>query len=170
MNIRRGDMYYIDEIQAIGSEQRGGRPAVIVSNDTCNIHSPVVEVVFLTTAPKNNLPTHVTIRSAPRISTALCEQVHSVAVDRLSRFCGRCTAQEMAAVDIALSVSLGLDICVPAAKEEQIMDEPSPVSSDVEKLIAAQAQLALLEKMYSELLNRWQQVTVQNGRENIQTV
>lgn len=169
MSIRRGDIYYIDEIQSIGSEQRGGRPAVVVSNNTCNIHSPVVEVVFLTTAPKNNLPTHVTIRSAPRISTALCEQVHSVAVDRLSRFCGRCTAQEMAAVDIALSVSLGLDICAPAAKEAQENTEPSQVSSDGEKLIAAQAQLALLEKMYSELLKLWQQMTVQNGRENIRT-
>lgn len=159
MTIKRGDIYYIDEIQSYGSEQRAGRPAIIVSNDTCNIHSPVVEVVFLTTAPKNNLPTHVTIRSAPRVSTALCEQVQSVAVERLSKLCGRCTAQEMAAVDIALSVSLGLDICGPVEKNEPESAETAQESSETQKLIAAQAQLALLEKMYNKLL---EQMMLQN--------
>ena len=43
--------------------KEGGRPAVIVSNDVCNEHSRVVEVVFLTTKEKPPLPTHVKINS-----------------------------------------------------------------------------------------------------------
>ena len=109
MNITRGDIYYVDAIDSVGSEQRGGRPAIVVSNDKCNQHSPVVEVVYLTTSPKTPLPTHVTVRSAPRVSTALCEQVHSVDTKRFGSYCGCCTQQELSAVDMALLISLGLD-------------------------------------------------------------
>ena len=37
MNITRGDIYYVDAIDSVGSEQRGGRPAIVVSNDKCKI-------------------------------------------------------------------------------------------------------------------------------------
>lgn len=110
MNITRGDIYYVDAIDSVGSEQRGGRPAIVVSNDKCNQHSPVVEVVYLTTSPKTPLPTHVTVRSAPRVSTALCEQVHSVDTKRFGSYCGCCAQQELSAVDMALLISLGLDL------------------------------------------------------------
>ena len=39
----------------------GGRPAVIVSNDKNNAKSNTVEVVYMTTKPKTDLPTHVYI-------------------------------------------------------------------------------------------------------------
>lgn len=63
--MKRGEIYYIESTyRETGSEQRGGRPAVIVSNDKNNENSEVVEVVYMTTKPKNDLPTHVFIRSA----------------------------------------------------------------------------------------------------------
>ena len=149
MSLTRGDIYYVDAIDAIGSEQRGGRPAIIVSNDKCNQHSPVVEVVYLTTAPKNTLPTHVTIRSAPRISTALCEQVHSVDTQRLGDFCGSCTQPELSAVDTALLISLGLGM---GGGTSEPATEEAP--ADAPELIAARAQLDLLRQMYDSLLHR----------------
>lgn len=106
--IRRGDIYYIDKYPTIGSEQQAGRPAIIVSNEKNNQHSSTVEVVYLTTQPKADLPTHVTISSAPRESIALCEQVTSVSVDRIGDKMGRLTNREMTQVDIALLVSLDL--------------------------------------------------------------
>ena len=73
--MKRGEIYYIESTyRETGSEQRGGRPAVIVSNDKNNENSEVVEVVYMTTKPKNDLPTHVFIRSALSPSTVLCEQ------------------------------------------------------------------------------------------------
>lgn len=108
MDIKRGDIYYIGKYPTIGSEQQAGRPAIIVSNEKNNQHSSTVEVVYLTTQPKADLPTHVTISSAPRESIALCEQVTSVSVDRIGDKMGRLTNREMTQVDIALLVSLDL--------------------------------------------------------------
>ena len=82
--MRRGDIYFIDRCyEEQGSEQRAGRPAIIVSNDKNNENSSVFEVVYLTTKPKADLPTHVDIRSAPQNSIALCEQINSVYIDRI---------------------------------------------------------------------------------------
>ena len=78
-NIKRGEMFYISRggVSYNGSEQHSDRPAVVVSNDKNNENSNVVEVVYMTTQPKTDLPTHVTVRSTGRPSTVLCEQVYS---------------------------------------------------------------------------------------------
>lgn len=108
--INRGDIFYVDKFgDTVGSEQKSGRPAIIVSNDTNNDNSEVVEIVYMTTKPKRDLPTHVTIRSAPQISTALCEQITSVSVQKLQNYVGSCTKAEMAAIDNALAISLDID-------------------------------------------------------------
>ena len=57
--VHRGEIYHIHEIEVTGHEQHSDRPAIVVSNDVGNEHSPVVEVVYLTTQKKNMLPTHV---------------------------------------------------------------------------------------------------------------
>ena len=46
MNINRGDIWYIGNgYPAVGSEQRPGRPAVVVSNQQNNRYGEVVEVI-----------------------------------------------------------------------------------------------------------------------------
>lgn len=110
MNIRRGDIFYILPGSCVGSEQQAGRPAIIVSNDACNRNSSVVEVVYLTTQPKKDLPTHVTIRSSPKGGTALCEAIYSVSTERLSDYAGHVTNEEMAALEIAMLISLGIQL------------------------------------------------------------
>ena len=95
MGINRGDVFYVNRSETIGSEQRSGRPAIIVSNPECNEHSPVVEVVYLTCQYKKPMPTHVRIESIGRRSTALCEQITSVDVSRLGDYKGHLTDGEM---------------------------------------------------------------------------
>ncbi len=104
----RGQIYHVSQGTTTGSEQAGGRPAVIVSNDNGNTHSTVVEVVFLTTKKKHWMPTHVPVRSAQRPSTALCEQIQTVDKERLLRYIGNASEQEMRMINRALAVSLGL--------------------------------------------------------------
>ena len=112
--MKRGQIYYIESNhQEIGSEQRAGRPAVIVSNNKNNENSTTVEVVYMTTQPKNDLPTHVFIRSSLRPSTVLCEQIYSVSTERLGTYIGELTDRELQELDIALSISLGLDWMQP---------------------------------------------------------
>lgn len=80
----------------------------MVSNDENNRYSGVIEVVYLTTAPKTDLPTHVIINSTGRKSTVLCEQVTSVSVDRVNNYIGQVSEQEMKNIEIALMISLAI--------------------------------------------------------------
>ena len=96
MEIKRGSIWYVESsYAAVGSEQRPGRPAIVVSNDKNNQHSGTVEMVYLTTQPKHDLPTHVTIHSTNRVSIAICEQITTVAVERIGSYYGQATDEEM---------------------------------------------------------------------------
>lgn len=126
--IERGDVFYIDKFGfQVGSEQRSGRPAVVVSCKENNDHSDTVEVVYTTTREKTELPTHVTIFATPLRSTVLCEQVTTVSKERIGNYIGRCNEEEMEMIDAALRVSLGL-------KDPEVAEEkPTVVDNREEK-------------------------------------
>ena len=155
--IRRGEIYYIESgFQTTGSEQRPGRPAIIVSNDMNNEFSSTVEVVYLTTQPKHDLPTHVSIRSLKRDSIALCEQITSVAVERIGDFCGEVYESEMQAIEAAMLNSLGLQDATEPVREET---PPTPKSTQpaddlASRCSAAEAKCAVLQELYDSLLGR----------------
>ena len=106
--MRRGEIYYIQRRDTVGHEIAKSRPAIIVSNDNLNTRLNVVEVVYLTTAPKQAYSTHVQIDSTGRPSIALCENIDCVDKRLVGNYCGRCTTAEMEAIDEALLCSLGL--------------------------------------------------------------
>lgn len=139
-NIRRGEIFYIARRGAsCGSEQYADRPAVVVSNDENNKHSGIIEVVYLTTQPKTELPTHVTIRSTGRVSTVLCEQVTSVSVERVNNYIGQVSEQEMKNIDIALMISLQLDGDSKSHKQynetiKRQQEEINGLNKEIEKL------------------------------------
>ena len=106
---QRGDIFYIKGIENDKVGGRKNRPAIVVSNNVNNRHSDYIEIVYLTTKPNKELPTHVTVRSTGTISTALCESVNTVHEDRFGNYAGKCTDQEMEHIDIALMTSLGIE-------------------------------------------------------------
>mgnify|MGYP002761769617 CR=1 FL=1 len=107
---KRGDIYYINNNRGQrGNEIKKDRPAVIVSADFLNKYSGDVVVVFLTSQPKKDLSTHVTIRTTGRISTALCEQPTTISVERINNRIGSVTDREMQEISTALLTSLQLD-------------------------------------------------------------
>lgn len=118
MRIERGDIYYILCEKTEGSEQKGKRPAVVVSNDTGNAYAPIIEVVFLTTNTKRWLPTHVEIKSSSARSKALCEQVTTVDKKRVSDYVGKVTKREMEEIEKAIKISLAIE-----EREEERMEE-----------------------------------------------
>ena len=113
--LRRGDICYIhDRGGATGSEMQKTRPAIVVSNDTANLHSPVIEVVYLTsTSRHNHLPCHVALDTG-RPSTAMCEQVYSVDRTRVGNCLGRASHDTMRQIDRALLISLGITADIAA--------------------------------------------------------
>jgi mRNA interferase MazF len=109
----RGDLYYVDLDPTVGSEQGGRRPALIIQNDVGNEHSPVLIVAALTSRPAVRArPTDVLIQSgasgleAP--SRVLLNQIRTIDKYRVGRYVGRITSSEMARVDEAIKISLGL--------------------------------------------------------------
>lgn len=108
--MQRGDIVYVrNNDNSTGHETTKDRPAIIVSNNLCNEHSPVIEVVFTTTSPRKHLlPTHVIMHSTPYNSIALCEAVYSVDKSRITSVIGQCSTSEILRINNALEISLGL--------------------------------------------------------------
>lgn len=146
-DIKRGEIFYISRGASYGSEQQADRPAVVVSNDQNNENSTTVEVVYLTTQPKTDLPTHAVIRSTGRISTALCEQVHTVAVERVVKYIGQCSDKEMENIDIALMISLSLDAGTKTAKK--YLEDSQRQQEEIERL-KAENELLKTERAVNE--------------------
>lgn len=147
--MNRGEIYYIENHNQLGGALiAGNRPAIIVSNDKNNEYSPFVEVVCLTGTYKFDLPTHVTINSTGKPSTALCEQVQSIDKRDIGSFVGRCTAEEMNLIDIALQISLGIETQGGGGKTNNENEAKS------DELIKAMVERDTFERLYKELLGR----------------
>lgn len=79
---RRGDIYRIDFGKKEDSSVQGGiRPAIILSNNKNNKHSPTVTVIKLTSQIKKEwMSVHVTMvgYGLPKTSMALAEQITTI--------------------------------------------------------------------------------------------
>ncbi len=157
--IKRGDIYYIrDTRQSVGSEQRADRPAVIVSNNTNNKHSGVYEVVYMTTQPKTDLPTHFIIASALKPSTVLCEQISSVYEERIGEWIGTLTPDEMKTLDQCLAVSIGIKAAGNTEDTESLRQQLETAEAKLAEigtqLWTAESQRQTYKEMYEFLLNK----------------
>lgn len=152
--IKRGDIYFIrDTRQSIGSEQRADRPAIIISNDRNNNHSSVYEVVYMTTQPKTDLPTHFIINSALRTSTVLREQINSVYEERIGEWIGTLTPEEMKQLDECLTVSVGIN--TKAEKEPaEIESLRQQLAEMTERQQTTEQQAKTYKEMYEFLLSK----------------
>ena len=113
MNIRRGDIYYADLSPVVGSEQGGVRPVLILQNDVGNRYSPTVIAAAITSRMgKTKLPTHIDIYAdqvgLQKDSVVLLEQMRTIDKQRLGEKMGHLDNETMAAVNNAITISLGL--------------------------------------------------------------
>lgn len=150
-NVRRGDVYYINNNRGQrGNEIRKDRPAVVVSADFLNKHSGDVVVAFLTSQPKKDMSTHVTIRTTGRVSEALCEQPTTVSVERLNNRIGSVTDREMQQIDIALQIALKLD----AGADTKGYVENQSGGASREQMIRLEAERDTYKKLYEDMICR----------------
>ena len=150
-NVRRGDVYYINNNRGQrGNEIRKDRPAGVVSADFLNKHSGDVVVVFLTSQPKKDMSTHVTIRTTGRVSEALCEQPTTVSVERLNNRIGSVTDREMQQIDIALQIALKLD----AGADTKGYVENQSGGASREQMIRLEAERDTYKKLYEDMICR----------------
>lgn len=64
MIVKRGEVYFADLDPAVGSEQGGFRPVVIIQNDIGNTFSTTTIAALTTNTRHSRMPTHVTASAA----------------------------------------------------------------------------------------------------------
>ena len=110
---KRGDIFYVDLEPVKGSEQGGRRPCLVVQNDVSNDCSPVVIVAAITSRrARRDRPTDVLLSpdacGLDLPSRVLLNQIRTIDKSRLDRYVGHITDEELAEVDEAIRISLGL--------------------------------------------------------------
>ena len=102
-----------------------------------------------------------------RVSTVLCEQIHTVAVERIGKYIGVCTAQEMQNIDIGLMISIGLGDAGGATKDKTVVTDQKEEKKAEEKkteekvqtetneeLIKTRTERDIFKKLYEQMTER----------------
>ena len=105
---RRGDVYWVNLDPVVGTEIRKTRPAVIVSNNSCNRYGRRVVVLPITSNVDSVYPGEAMVDVKGRAGRALGDQIRSIDKRRLKARLSTLTAEEMARIDEALAITLDL--------------------------------------------------------------
>jgi mRNA interferase MazF len=104
---RRGDVYWVALDPAQGSEIKKTRPAVIISNNSCNAHGSRVVVLPLTGNIDSIYPGEAIIHVKARPARVLGDQVRSLDKSRLRSRIDTLSPEEMRRVEEAVLITLG---------------------------------------------------------------
>ncbi|MCQ2508509.1 MAG: type II toxin-antitoxin system PemK/MazF family toxin [Dorea sp.] len=110
---RRGFIYLANLNPIKGSEEGGTRPVLVISNNNGNHHSSILIVAPITTRGSHRMMlTHVKLQR--RVKTldgpayVMLEQIRVIDKVRILDYLGSISQEQMADVEIALLISLGL--------------------------------------------------------------
>ena len=109
--VYRGEIYYADLSPAVGSEQGGLRPVVIVQNNIGNKYAPTTIIAPITSQlSKKLLPTHIPFNGCglAKDSIMLLEQIRTIDKSRLKQKMGCLPPEKVEVLDAAIKISLGL--------------------------------------------------------------
>jgi mRNA interferase MazF len=149
-DVMRGEVYYFRYNDSVGSEMGIGRPGVIVSNDLGNKNSPVVNVIMMTTTPKN-MDITVKLHTPKKQSWALCNQIFTYDKQRLGTYMCILDDEEMGAIDEALRKALALGSEVEEYEEYEESDE----------IVELTAERDLYKRLYERVLDMMTDVTLE---------
>lgn len=115
--VKRGDIFWADLQPRSGSEQRGRRPVVVVSNDGFNLtptwRSVIVVPISTSDAQARRGPTAVSLASGagglPKAGVALCHQVTTLDRAKLTERLGSLPGYALVAVEGGLKAALDLN-------------------------------------------------------------
>ena len=80
---RHGDVYWVNLDPDVGAEIRKTRPAVVVSNDSCNRYGTRVVVLPITSNVDSLFPGEARVEVKGKLGRALGDQIRSIDKSRL---------------------------------------------------------------------------------------
>ena len=107
---RRGDIYWVTLDPALSSEIRKTRPAVVISNDSCNAHGARVVVLPITSNVTSLYPGEARIKVHGRPARVLGDQIRSIDKGRLRARIGVLNSAELRETEAAVLTTLGFSI------------------------------------------------------------
>lgn len=105
---RRGEVWWVAFDPSLGGEIRKTRPAVVVSNDAANRHLNRLQVVPLTSSVGKLFPSEAFVELNGERRKAVADQLATISKQRLRERIGRLGASDLAAVERAIALQLGL--------------------------------------------------------------
>jgi len=108
----RGEIWLVDLNPVRGHEQAGRRPALVISVDGFNRGPAELVIVIPFTTKDKGIPLHVAVHppegGLSDISFVKCEDIRSVAKERLVKLLGRVEEKTLAEIEDRLRILLGL--------------------------------------------------------------
>ena len=111
--IKKGDIYLADMNPAIGSEQGGVRPVLVIQNNKGNRYSPITIVACLTSRvhTKANLPTHYLLPDDIGLkytSMVMLEQIFTIDKSRLIKYITSIPKPDMYRIEMRIRKSFDM--------------------------------------------------------------
>lgn len=106
--MKRGEVYWVEFEAAVGGEIKKRRPAVIVSNDAANRFLNRVQVVPITSQLSKLYPSEAIVSIHGQEQKAMADQIATVSKVRLGNRLGAISPADMAKVERAILLQLGL--------------------------------------------------------------
>jgi mRNA interferase MazF len=91
-----------------GSQQRGRRPCLILTDDAINVTRRTVGVIPLSSSPNVAPPLVVAIPSLGGNSVALCDQLRAFDKSKVNKRIAEITVDEMALIEASVKTVFGL--------------------------------------------------------------
>ena len=105
---RRGDVYFVALDPTVGTEIRKTRPAVVMSNDSCNTYGARVVVLPVTSHVETLYPGEARIRLKGVPARVLGDQIRSIDKSRLGSRVAVLSRDEFLGVEAAIRITLAL--------------------------------------------------------------
>jgi len=108
--MKRGEVWWVNFDPSLGSEIKKLRPAVIVSNNSSNLHLNRVQVVPLTTSAGKCYPSEALVSLNDLDNKAMADQIATIDKRRLQNKVGELTGNDMKQIERAIKIQLSLPL------------------------------------------------------------
>ena len=105
---RRGDVHWVALDPTLGTEIRKTRPAIVISNDSCNAFGSRVVVLPVTSNVSSLYPGEARIEVGGAPARVLGDQLRSIDKSRLKARIGTLSQDELDDVEKAVRITLAL--------------------------------------------------------------